>query len=523
MARFRAIFFAIIWQLFIDVSKGNDGGYLSYGPDIKPTTGSVWPKPMWQDDSGRFFSVNPKRFQLVAVNKNCPLMQEAMDRYKEIISKSSQGYVKAPQTAVIRNIPKLSVNLTKACEILPHLNMDESYYVWGDGRVIANSVWGILRGLETLSQLLVPMPNGMLRIPETEIYDEPRFKYRGLMLDSARHFISKTKILSLLEGMAYNKLNVFHWHLTDDSAFTFNSVTYPELSQKGAYRPEMTYSTADVKEIVEFARKRGIRVIPEFDTPGHTASWGASHPEIMTQCTGEYEGQLGPFNPTKDATFKFLYKFFSEIRKLFPDQYLHLGVDEVNPSCWEGNSQIQKYLSSKKMDNGDLPYLYLERFTSNITTLGWKQMVWQEAMTEYSWMEWPTGTIGQVWFDYETKAKDLTGRNIDIIRSQDWYLYVLSTGGDWEKFYEVEPTDFEGTDAQKKHVIGGEACLWTEFINEYNVLPTTFPRVSAVAERLWSEKDHRDTGEATRRIEEHNCRMIYRGIEARPANSYGLC
>uniref|UniRef100_A0A1I8P0N9 Beta-hexosaminidase n=2 Tax=Stomoxys calcitrans TaxID=35570 RepID=A0A1I8P0N9_STOCA len=521
MPGLKANFLILLWSIFISGSQG--GHYLSYGPDLKPAQGSVWPKPWWQDDTGRYFSVDPENFRLVAVNKNCPLLQDAMARYTKVIRQSAQGYVKAPQTAVIRKIQQLSVNLTQACETLPHLNMDETYYVWGDGRVIANSIWGIFRGLETLSQLLVPMPNGLLRIPETEIYDEPRFKYRGLMLDSARHFISKGKILQLLEGMAFNKLNVFHWHLSDDSAFTFNSTTYPELSLKGAYRREMTYSPAEVKEIVEFARKRGIRVIAEFDTPAHTASWGASHPEIMTKCAGKYAGQLGPFNPTKDSTFTFLNKFFSEIRNLFPDRYLHLGVDEVNPSCWEGNSEIQKYLTSKKLDNGVLPYLYLERFTADISTLGWKQMVWQEAMTEYPYMKWPTGTIGQVWFDFKNVSRDLTARKFDIIHSQDWYMYVLSTGGDWEKFYKVEPLDFEGSDVQKKHVLGGEACLWSEYINEYNVMPTTFPRVSAVAERLWSEREHGSTEEATPRIEEHNCRMIYRGIEARPANSFGLC
>ncbi|XP_011292114.2 beta-hexosaminidase subunit beta [Musca domestica] len=515
------IFFVLICQILAVPIKGE--GYLGYGPDLTGTAGEIWPKPLWQDDSGRYFDMDPNNFQFVAVNRNCPLLQDAISRYADIIRKSAQGYVKAPQTKVVRRIQKLSVNLTRTCGTLPSLDMDESYYVWGDGRIIANSIWGILRGLETISQLLVPMPNGMLRIPETEIYDEPRFKYRGLMLDSARHFISKTKILQLLEGMAYNKLNVFHWHLTDDSAFPFSSAVYPELSQKGAYRPELTYSPEDVKEIVEFARKRGIRVIPEFDTPGHTASWGASHPEIMTTCSGQYNGQLGPFNPTKEATFTLLYKFFSEIRNLFPDKYLHLGVDEVNPSCWESNSQIQNYLASNGLDNGDIPYLYLERFSANITSLGWKQMAWQEGFIENPWMAWPKDTIAQIWFDYKATAATLTKRKFNVIRSQDWYLYVLETGGDWEKFYNVEPTDFSGTDAQKQLVIGGEACLWTEFINEHNVLPTTFPRVAAVAERLWSEQAHRSIDEAKLRLEEHNCRMVYRGIEARPANSFGLC
>ena len=138
-------------------------------------------------------------------------------------------------------------------------------------------------------------------------------------------------------------------------------------------------------------------------------------------------------------------------------------------------------------------------------------------------MDWPPGVIGHVGFDYEETARAFTACNYDIIRSQDWHLHVIETGSDWEKFYFIDPTDFNGTDEQNKHVLGGEACLWTEFINEHNVLPTTFPRVSAVAERLWSDKAHRDTNEARPRIEEHNCRMIYRGVEARPANSYGLC
>lgn len=138
-------------------------------------------------------------------------------------------------------------------------------------------------------------------------------------------------------------------------------------------------------------------------------------------------------------------------------------------------------------------------------------------------MVWPTKTIAQIWKDYKEKMAYLTSRGYEVILSDGWYLYVLATGGDWEKFYEIEPTDFSGTTQQKSKVIGGEACLWSEFINEHNVLPTTFPRVSAVAERLWSEKEHRNENEARYRIEEHNCRMLFRGIEARPANSYGMC
>ncbi|XP_037957794.1 beta-hexosaminidase subunit beta-like [Teleopsis dalmanni] len=500
-----------------------EGGYLSYGPQYKATVGEVWPKPYWQDDGNTYSAVDPNNFQFVIVNKNCDILQEAITRYTKIIKDSAQGYSRAPATTTTGTITQFRVNLTVVCETLPYLGMDESYFVHGDGRVIANSIWGILHGLETLSQLLVPMPNGLLRIVATEIYDQPRFKYRGLMLDSARHFISKTKILKLIDGMAYNKLNTFHWHITDDSAFPYKSNVFPELAAQGAYRSDLTYTITDVTEVVEYARKRGIRVIPEFDTPAHTASWGASHPELMTECFGQYAGQLGPFNPTKDSTFNFLNTFFTEIRNIFPDNYIHLGVDEVASGCWETNPQIQTYLAANNLDNVDLPYMYLERFTADMSAKRWKQMVWQEAMIENSWMSWPTGTIAQIWFDYKATMATLTSRGYDVIMSDGWYLYDIATGPDWEKFYTIEPTDFTGTNQQKKRVIGGEACLWSEWINEHNVLPTTFPRVSAVAERLWSEQPHRNVEEARLRLEEHNCRMIYRGVEARPANGFGLC
>ncbi|XP_017467587.1 PREDICTED: beta-hexosaminidase subunit beta-like [Rhagoletis zephyria] len=521
----RSLIFSILLAILCcELQFSNaDGGYRSYGPEFKATAGKVWPKPHQQVESSTYYAVNATDFKFVAVNNNCALLEAAFTRYANIIRAAAEGYIRAPATATVGVIRKFLVNLTQPCENLPHLDMDESYYVRGDGVVKANSIWGILRGLETLSQLLVPMPSGLLLTRSTEIYDQPRFKYRGVMLDSARHFVSKKKILQLIDGMAYNKLNVFHWHMTDDSAFPYNSSVFPELSAKGAYRPELTYSKANVKEVVEYARVRGVRVVAEFDAPAHTASWGASHPEIMTKCAGEYAGQLGPLDPTNEGTFNFLYKLFREIKTLFPDKYLHLGIDEVDSACWETNADIQAYLKAHGLDDGDLSYLYLERFSANISAMGWKQMVWQEAMTENFYMEWPAGTVAQIWFDYKNTMAALTKKGYDVIMSDGWYLYVLDTGADWEKFYNIEPTDFKGSKAQKAHVIGGEACLWSEWINEYNVLPTTFPRVSATAERLWSSQNVRDVEEARLRLEEHNCRMIWRGIEARPANGFGIC
>lgn len=144
-----------------------------------------------------------------------------------------------------------------------------------------------------------------LRINSTLIFDAPRFAHRGLLLDTSRHFVPMPIIRSILDGMSYTKLNVFHWHIVDDQSFPYVSIRYPELSKRGAYHPNlMVYTQHDVAEVIEYARLRGIRVLAEFDTPGHTRSWGVSHPEILTQCGHPYDGKLGPIDPTKEESYE---------------------------------------------------------------------------------------------------------------------------------------------------------------------------------------------------------------------------
>ncbi len=152
------------------------------------------------------------------------------------------------------------------------------------GVIEAQTVWGALRGLETFSQLVYADAKNQLLINETEIEDGPRYRYRGLLLDTARHYLPKKILLANLDAMAYNKLNAFHWHLVDDQSFPFVSQKYPTIHQKGAYTPKHVYTPADVQEVIEYARMRGIRVIPEMDTPGHTHAMARAYPELLTPC-----------------------------------------------------------------------------------------------------------------------------------------------------------------------------------------------------------------------------------------------
>lgn len=148
-------------------------------------------------------------------------------------------------------------------------------------------------------------------VNNTEIIDEPRFPYRGLLLDTARHFITVDTLQAILDGMSYNKMNVLHWHIIDDHSFPYNSTKFPELSAKGAYSSAHVYNHEDIKIIVDYARLRGIRIIPEFGVPSHTRSIGYSHPELLTPCGRPYTGKLGPLDVTKEEVFAFLQDFYA--------------------------------------------------------------------------------------------------------------------------------------------------------------------------------------------------------------------
>lgn len=142
------------------------------------------------------------------------------------------------------------------------------------------------------SKIIYKNKNLQLKMTSQQIYDKPRMPHRGLLLDTSRHFIPVDDILLILDGMSYNKLNVFHWHIVDDNSFPYESSAFPKLSLKGSYHPTMVYSAYNIRKIIEYARIRGIRVIPEFDTPAHTTSWGQGHPELLTQCYGRLATNL---------------------------------------------------------------------------------------------------------------------------------------------------------------------------------------------------------------------------------------
>ncbi|CAB1332343.1 unnamed protein product [Coregonus sp. 'balchen'] len=478
--------------------------------------GSLWPLPQKVKMSTVAFKLSGASFQIVDAKESssgasCRLLQNAYRRYDEYIFPISRMQGQNKKKAFASDVSELQVWITSAdseCDSYPSVTSDESYELSVDSPVAvlkAPKVWGALRGLETFSQLVYDDEYGAKSINRTEIQDFPRFAHRGLLLDTSRHFLPIKVILANLEAMAWNKFNVFHWHIVDDHSFPYMSQTFPQLSQQGAYHPYThVYTAVDVKMIIEFARLRGIRVVSEFDTPGHTQSWGKGQKDLLTPCYSgaSPSGSFGPVNPILNTTYDFMTMFFKEV------------------STVKSNPDIQKFMKQQGFgtDYSKLESFYIQRLLDIVTTTNKGYMIWQEVFD--NGVKLKADTLIHVWKgnqqQYQAEMAKVTASGYQTLLSTPWYLNRISYGQDWQAAYKADPQDFNGTDAQKKLVIGGEACLWGEYVDATNLTPRLWPRASAVGERLWSDKDVKDTNDAYSRLAQHRCRMVQRGIPAEP-------
>ncbi|XP_039947218.1 beta-hexosaminidase subunit beta isoform X1 [Hirundo rustica] len=495
---------------------------------------SLWPLPQSVRTYPRQLQLAPSRFQLVhgagsSAGPGCGLLQDAFRRYYEYMFGHSRRRTWGRRPLAARAEPELfqlQVVIEAGdpgCDRHPHLASNEAYYLTVTGPVAvlkASEVWGALRGLETFSQLVHEDDYGSFLVNESEINDFPRFPHRGVLLDTSRHYLPLKSILTNLDAMAFNKFNVLHWHIVDDQSFPYQSIYFPELSDKGAYSSNLIYTPADVRLVIEYARLRGIRVIPEFDTPGHTQSWGKGQKDLLTPCYngGQPTGSFGPVNPVWNTTYDFMTMFFKEISSVFPDEFIHLGGDEVDFSCWKSNPEVKEFMKKQGfgIDYAKLESYYIQNILDIVSSYNKGQMVWQEVFDHKAQLK--PDTVVQVWIasNYARELSSVTGAGLTAVLSAPWYLDYISYGQDWKKYYSVEPLNFVGSEKQKKLVIGGEACLWGEFVDATNLTPRLWPRASAVAERLWSSSNVTNLEDAYKRLTNHRCRMLRRGIAAEP-------
>ncbi|VDN06885.1 unnamed protein product [Thelazia callipaeda] len=493
--------------------------------------GAIWPKPQYIKSTGSFLSVNSESFQFISSIGECKIIDKAIIRYQRRLFGDKLIKHQKPTTNLSGKTLK---NLTLFCDEgctsdYPQLGIDESYALnitQNTAVLRANKVWGILRGLESFAQSFF---DNNTKINEAEIEDYPRFIHRGVLLDTSRHYLSVNVIKANIELMAQNKFNTFHWHIVDTESFPFKSEVIPELV-KGAYTPQHVYNISQIKEIIEFARLRGIRVIAEFDTPGHMKSWGFNFSTILATCYHSngsvYQGFQNLLDPTNSETWDLLAALFQEVFTIFPDNYIHLGGDEVD--MWINECWIQNPIYN--MTNGfDLQTWYFKKFFALLHNLksGNKKkfLVWQEALKQTTGSEnnlLDSGLIAHIWKN-NNDIIDATKRGYYAILSACWYLDLISTFADWKKYYLCDPQNFNGTGIQKSLVLGGEAALWGEWVDESNVMSRLWPRASAVAERLWSSAKTKSIAEAWPRLYEMQCRMAQQGYPAQPAEGPGFC
>lgn len=255
-------------------------------------------------------------------------------------------------------------------------------------------------------------------------------------------------------------------------------------SDKGAFNKHThVYSVQQVSQIIEYARLRGIRVLPEVDTPGHSLSWGKSHPELLTQCYEKNKpvsGSYGAMDPSKQGTFDFVQKFFTEVAKRFPEDFFHLGGDEVETKCWETNPQVQEF--TRKYLNGDVSkiesYYIVKMLNYTVESLNKTTMVWQEVFDNKDEIS-PENTIVNVWisdrgYSWLDEMKNVTNKGFKAVVSAPWYLNYIGYGTDWYKYYQVEPCNFTTSQEKASLVLGGEACMWGEYVDASNLISYTW-------------------------------------------------
>ncbi|KAJ0028910.1 hypothetical protein NQD34_003907 [Periophthalmus magnuspinnatus] len=497
------------------------------------TVRGVWPLPQSFTSSPERVSLQPGAFYFTyglqsEVTAGCSVLDEAFIRYFPLIFPDYfQKQSLSPRSAQDSSFT-LEVSVDQDdCEGYPAQDSSERYNLTiaaGHGILSAESVWGALRGLESFSQLVYQDDSGTYYVNKTDIEDFPQFPFRGILLDTSRHYLPLQAILKTLDGMAYSKFNVFHWHIVDDPSFPYQSRTFPNLSSKGAYHPSThIYTQTDVRKVIAHARLRGIRVLPEFDSPGHTRSWGKGQPDLLTPCYRgtSPSGKFGPVNPSLASTYQFMSMLFKEVSLVFPDSYVHLGGDEVDFTCWRSNPDVVAFMN--KMGFGSdftkLEAFYMESIVNISTALNRTAIVWQDVFDYHEKI--PKDTVLHIWKGvpaaYHTELARITKAGMRVILAAPWYINHINYGQDWRIYYSVQPLNFTGSEEQKKLVIGGEVCMWGEYVDATNLSPRMWPRASAAAERLWSdEKQTTRVDKAFPRLEEFRCRLLRRGIQAEP-------
>src|SRR6202789_4283244 len=460
-------------------------------------------------------------FSVAIAGYNEPRLEHAAQRFLRDLSRQT-GYFLGERLADAAHAT-LTIRADHGSEPVQDLGEDESYVLEvgsAGAQLTAPNPLGVMHGLQSFLQLVEVAPDGYAA-PALHIEDTPRFPWRGLSLDVSRHFISMPVLKRNLDALAAVKMNVLHLHLSDDQGFRLESREFPKLQDLGS--DGMYYSQAEMRELIAYASDRGIRIVPEFDMPGHSTAWFVGYPELSSG-PGPYqiERRWGIFDPamdpTRESTYKFLDKFITEMTNIFPDRYFHIGGDEVNGKQWDANPKINEFMQAHNLKSHQELQQYFTMRVEKIVSKHHKFMVgWDEILTPGM----PKDVVIQSWRGQESLA-EAAKQGYRGILSSGYYLDAIQPAA---QHYLVDPLSGAGatlTPAQQKLILGGEACMWEEFASDESVESRIWPRAAAVAERLWSPQQVQDVNSMYRRMAAISAHLEELGLTHRSSSAVML-
>ncbi|MBE7619406.1 family 20 glycosylhydrolase [Komagataeibacter sp. FXV2] len=422
-----------------------------------------------------------------------PLLDRVVGRFERRLELLS-GRRYAPEYGPVAPL-RLQIDCTAKDPHMLSVEMREHYHLQVDDHGVlltADGPAGVIRGLATLLQLVDHTADGPV-LDAAVIDDRPRFAWRGLLIDVSRHFMTPATLERQIDAMELAKLNVLHLHLSDGQSFRVESHRYPRL-QKIAARGEF-YTQGQIRALVAYAAERAIRVVPEFDTPGHSFALLTAYPQYAAQTPDAMDQRqvyVDAFDPTRPETYVFLRHLYHEMARLFPDTYFHAGGDEVRGWQWTQNPRIAAYMKAHGYAD---PKALQAAFTARIARMlehdGKVMMGWDEV----SEAPVPQGVMVEAWRGQKYAASAASAGH-PVVVSAGYYLDLLQPAAE---HYRVDPTDTL-SDGQKKQVIGAEAALWTETVTEEMLDARLWPRTAAIAERFWSPQDVRDPDSLSARL-----------------------
>lgn len=483
------------------------------------------------------FALTPGFSVSVNADKNDAVLYAAVNRMYQTLNRRTSLYFKTQYITPSANTGPAQLTITVHSNAAGEIGIDESYSLKVTEQNIsldAPTTAGALHGLQTILQLAYKEDRAFY-LPTVIINDAPRFKWRGLMIDVARHFISLDEMKRNIDAMAAVKMNVLHWHLTDDEGFRVESKQFPLLHKLGSNGDY--YTQEQLKELVKYAADRGIMIVPEFDMPGHAQSWFAGYPELAslpgpyrpgprTQWQNDNPDPSRPstrsigdlikymvsptFDPTNEDVYKFLDKFVGEMTTIFPSGYVHIGADENNGMAWKLNPEIMAWMKKKEMQTTDELQRHFVKRVHDILKKHDRRMIgWEEIYND----KLPKDAIVQKWI---TDGGDLThprgtanefaSNGYNSLLSEGFYLDIFMPA-----YIHYNNPAINGTD--HSNFLGGEAAQWTEIANNENLPGRIWPRAGAVAERLWSPASVNDVDDMYRRLFNLSSQLDEQGLQ----------